>query len=110
MKMKHLLVVALLASLVVLGAVGNSEAACNVQGRIVYTYTNGVVLYVYIAPSTTALPTFYYYYTTTDPELMQKINTAQAGNLRCFIYGNAASCPTTVPTRFGGVITAVYTY
>lgn len=110
MKMKHFLVIALLASMVVLGIVENSEAVCQLQGRIIYSYTNGTVLYVFIAPSSAALPTYYVYYTTTDPELMQKLNTAQAGNLRCTIRGSADVCPTTGPQRFGGVVQLVYTY
>jgi hypothetical protein len=111
MKMKHFLVIALLASMVAMGAVSSSEATCTAYGKIIYSYTNGTTLYVYVAVSQVGtLPTYYYFYQTTDPEMMQKLNTAQAGNLRCAVVGSVTSCPTTGVSRPAGIISAVYTY
>jgi hypothetical protein len=108
-KMKKLMAVLILVLVVMLSAAAQSEAACNIPGKIVYAVTNGVTYTVYVAPSQAALPTFYYVFTTVDPEVISTLNAAQASNFRVLINGNAAACGTGL-YRTGGTITLVAVY
>ena len=92
--MKKLMAVLILVLVVMLSAAAKSEAACPIYGKIVYATTNGGGYTVYVAPSQAALPIFYYYFATVDPEVISTLNAAQASNLKVYINGSAATCPT----------------
>ena len=56
----------------------------------------------------TVLPTFYFRFTTSDPVIIDALNSALVGHLTVRVIGNAPSCPTTGIVRVGGTITFVF--
>src|SRR5215831_2817535 len=60
---------------------------------------------VYDLAPATVQPTFYFRFTTSDPVTIGQLDAALVGRLTVRIIGDALSCPTTGPIRFGGTIT-----
>ncbi|OPX94790.1 MAG: hypothetical protein A4E58_02445 [Syntrophorhabdus sp. PtaB.Bin006] len=115
MKTRGMLVGILVALSIVFMSFSSADATCAVTGKIMYVSSpvaSGTA-YVYMTPSTT-LPSYYYYYTIPASYAYTAGQTAlygaMAGNLTVTIYGNAASCPTSGSTRYGGVVTNVLSY
>jgi hypothetical protein len=73
-------------------------------------YTIGGVsgYYFYDLAPPAVLPTFYYRFQTTDPDMIDHLNSAWVGHSTVRVIGNAASCGTTGLTRFGGTITFLF--
>ncbi len=54
------------------------------------------------------LPTSYLRYSTTNPVIIDNLNSAWVGHLTVRVIGNAASCPTTGIIRDGGTILTIF--
>jgi hypothetical protein len=64
--------------------------------------------YFYDLAPPTVLPIFYYRFQTTDPDMIDHLNSAWVGRFTVRVIGNAASCGTTGTIRGGGTITFIY--
>jgi hypothetical protein len=53
-------------------------------------------------------PTFYYRFTTTNPQIIDDLNSAWVGHFTVRIIGNAPTCGTTGVIRSGGVIQTLF--
>ena len=110
---KRILAVMCILSIMALNA-PLGHGACLQHGKVAYvavTYLNPTSAYAYIyVAQQTAFPSYYTYYYTGNPSVIQAALSAQAGNLRVGINGNAEACATTGLTRPGGTITNIYVY
>jgi len=106
---RGLVIIALVVTMVAAFGVANSFAVCTQYGKIIYTSGSNTSTTYYIAPRTT-FPTYYYYFSTSDPDVEAGLAAAVANHDTVYMYGSAASCPTTGTTRYGGVISSYGIY
>lgn len=114
MKSKSIILFVLICSVLLLGTVTTSEANCSITGKVIYTYQSATTFTAYVSNSN--LPTHYFYFygqpsaSLGNVGLINKINTAQAGNLKVNIVGNAGACGASGTYRYGGYVLYVTTY
>lgn len=94
----------------------NASEACNIIGKVVYTYQNASALYAYVSPQTSSqVPMSYVYYyvipTTTiaSSVMANRVSVAQANNQKVYFI-SSNTCPTTGTVRYAGQATAMYGY
>jgi hypothetical protein len=109
--MKRLLVVAvLIAAALLVGQIGDANAACSAPGKIVYVSTTTTSTFIYVAPlSITTIP-YVFVFPTTSVMLANTALSAMAAGNRVNAVGNAASCPTAGVTRSGGTLMQIAVY
>jgi len=106
--MKKLLVL-LVVAFAVITIPFSASATCSLYGKINYTvaYTTG--MYIYVTPLSTGAYTpgvsIYYWVPNTFTAAVTSAVSAVPANTTILVVGNAASCPTTGTTRYGGVAT-----
>jgi hypothetical protein len=109
--MKRLLVVAvLIAAALLVGHVGDANAACTFMGKIVYVSTTSTSNFIYIAPASITTIPYVVVFSTTSTMLANTALNAFAAGSRVNAAGNAASCPTTGVTRSGGTLMQLGVY
>lgn len=97
-----------------LASAGTADAVCALYGKIVEIVmpAGGGNAVVYLATEN-ATPVVYYVFTISNA-LHAQIDTltaAMAANYTVYIYGNAASCPTTGTVRAAGaIVNQIYVY
>jgi hypothetical protein len=107
--MKRLLVVALLVAAALFVGVGDANATCVAQGKIVYVNTTATGTYIYVATGSTTI-SFVNYFFTSNVLLANSALNAFASGSRVNATGNAASCATTGTTRLGGTLLQLSIY
>jgi hypothetical protein len=108
-----LMVFGLLFATMNITGVNNANATCTSYGHVVYSYTyyGATPPYGYFwVSNNTALPTYYFYFYTNNATALGQLKTAEATNEKVYVYGDAASCPTTGTSRYGGVVQYLYGY
>jgi hypothetical protein len=109
--MKRLLVVAVLvAAALLVGHVGDANAACTLLGKIVYVNTTTTGTFIYVAPSSITTIPYVFVFSTTNMLLANTALNAFAAGSRVNAVGNAASCPTTGVTRNAGTLMQLAAY
>jgi len=106
MKKRLLSIVLLVVAAVLLTLPLSADAACNIYGKITYSANTNTGTNIYVTPVTTSAvtPGFAYYFSipVAYGNLIGTAHSAQASGKTVLVYGNAASCPGTGITRFGG--------
>ncbi|OPY64775.1 MAG: hypothetical protein A4E62_02801 [Syntrophorhabdus sp. PtaU1.Bin002] len=109
--MKRNIVLCVFALAILLGSFSVGHTVCTVTGRIsqiVAPATGAVTVYVSEGPS---LGYVFYFYISTGysiPNLLGAVESAVSSEAKkVIITGNAATCPTTGSTRYGGYATTM---
>ena len=84
----------------------SASALCGQGGQVVRTYDSATQTYAYL--QTAPLSSIYYYTITSDLDLRNALRACKVSGERCWIYGNASSCPTTGTGRYMGTTSSVY--
>jgi hypothetical protein len=103
-------VIAILTPLALTFAFANSAYAVCDQARLHVVRSEGAPggVQIYDLAPADVLPTFYFRFTTTNPVIIDHLNSAWVGRFTVRVVGNAAFCPAAGVVRNGGAITLLF--
>ncbi|OPY65512.1 MAG: hypothetical protein A4E63_02943 [Syntrophorhabdus sp. PtaU1.Bin050] len=109
--MKRNIVLCVFALAILLGSFSVGHTVCTVTGRMVQMVapaTGAVTVYVSESPYAAYITYFYINTAYGTPNLLGAVESAISSEARrVTITGNAATCPTTGTTRYGGYATTM---
>lgn len=107
--MKKVLLSILTPLALIFSFVNPAHAVCD-QARlhVVRSEVSGTGAHIFDLAPPAVLPTFYYRFRTSNPEIIDDLNSAWVGNFTVRVIGNAGSCGASGTTRNGGVITTLF--
>lgn len=104
MKRRIVILAIVFATMMAFAGTDSADASCGIYGKVFYIYQTTSYAYIYVAPQSTALPSYAYYYYSADPELISTLASAMSANYTVYISGSVTTCPTSGAWRYGGTI------